>query len=218
MDGRSLLTFAQNPILHSGRDLLLETPTYAAIRTPNWLYAEHVTGEKELYNLARDRDQLNSLHNDLGLASVRTNLASRLARLRGCSGAACRRGPQIGLRSTGAARPELPPHQGPLPRRRPIGRPGRRRRAFYIDGHLLKRDRRRPFTVDGAEALRQAGRLAARGARVAHRLAPPDARPHDPRLLALTAIHSNNARKATVPCNKAREGLALGLGSHVSGT
>ncbi len=105
-----LLPFAQDPILHSGRDLLLETPTYAAIRTPNWLYAEHVTGEKELYNLARDRDQLNSLHNDFGLASVedepriaarpaagllrrRRAAAGRRSRFaRGCSAAAsCRR-------------------------------------------------------------------------------------------------------------------------------
>ena len=105
MDGKSLIPFAKDPILHSGRDLLLETPTYAAIRTPNWLYAEHVTGEKELYNLARDRDQLNSLHTDMGLTTIRTNLAMRLARLRGCSGATCRRGPQIGLRSSyGAGR------------------------------------------------------------------------------------------------------------------
>ena len=146
MDGRSLLKFAQNPILHSGRDLLLETPTYAAIRTPNWLYAEHVTGEKELYNLARDRDQMNSLHNDFGLTSVRTNLASRLARLRGCSGAACRRGPQIGLRSR--------VQRGQSCRRTKVhyrvGGPSAGRvvqTRFYIDGHLLKRDRRRPFTV-----------------------------------------------------------------------
>ena len=146
MDGRSLLPFAQNRLMHSGRDLLLETPTYAAIRTPNWVYAEHVTGERELYNLARDRDQLNSLHNDLGLASVKANLAMRLARLRSCSGAACRRGPQLALRSI--------TQRGRNCRRsrvllRVAGPSGGRisKTAFYIDGHLLKRDRRRPFTV-----------------------------------------------------------------------
>jgi N-acetylglucosamine-6-sulfatase len=131
---------------HSGRDLLLETPTYSAIRTPNWVYAEHVTGERELYNLARDRDQLNSLHNDLGLASVKANLAMRLARLRGCSGATCRRGPQLALRSR--------TQRGRSCRRSRVlfrvGGPSGGRistTAFYIDGHLLKRDRRRPFTV-----------------------------------------------------------------------
>jgi hypothetical protein len=147
MDGKSLIPFAKDPILHSGRDLLLETPTYAAIRSPNWLYAEHVTGEKELYNLARDRDELNSLHNDLGLAAIRTNLATRLARLRGCSGAACRRGPQIGLR-TRLERRRLGCRRSRVFNR--VGGPSSGRvvqTAFYLDGHLLKRDRRRPFTV-----------------------------------------------------------------------
>jgi N-acetylglucosamine-6-sulfatase len=147
MDGKSLIPFAKDPILHSGRDLLLETPTYAAIRSPNWLYAEHVTGEKELYNLARDRDELSSLHNDLGLAAIRTNLATRLARLRGCSGAACRRGPQIGLR-TRLERRRLGCRRSRVFNR--VGGPSSGRvvqTAFYLDGHLLKRDRRRPFTV-----------------------------------------------------------------------
>jgi hypothetical protein len=152
MDGKSLIPFAKDPILHSGRDLLLETPTYAAIRTPNWLYAEHVTGEKELYNLARDRDELNSLHTDLSLGAVRTNLATRLARLRGCSGVVCRRGPQIGLLSR--------VQRGSSCRRtrvllRVAGPSGGKiaQVSFYIDGHLLKRDRRRPYTVSVPKRL-----------------------------------------------------------------
>jgi N-acetylglucosamine-6-sulfatase len=147
MDGTSVLPFAKDSILHSGRDLLLETPTYAAIRSPNWLYAEHVTGEKELYKLASDPGQLNSLHNDLGLAATRTNLAARLARLRGCSGVACRRGPQIGLRSR-LERRRLGCRRSRVLYR--VGGPSSGRvssAAFYIDGHLLKRDRRRPYTV-----------------------------------------------------------------------
>src|SRR5206468_4962489 len=79
MDGRSLIPFAKDPLMHSGRDLLLETPTYAAVRSPNWLYAEHVTGEKELYNLARDRDELNSLQMNPSYDRVERDLASRLA-------------------------------------------------------------------------------------------------------------------------------------------
>ena len=148
MDGRSLIPFAEDRLLHSGRDLLLETPTYAAIRTPNWLYAEHVTGERELYNLARDRDQMNSLQNDLGLAAVKANLAMRLARLRGCSGASCRKGPQLGLRwRTQRGRPPSCRRSRILFR---VAGPSSGRisqTGFYIDGHLLKRDRRRPYTV-----------------------------------------------------------------------
>ncbi len=65
LDGRSLLPFAKDPLLYSGRDLLLETPTYAAIRTPNWLYARiRDGGERELYDLAHDPDELTSLHAD----------------------------------------------------------------------------------------------------------------------------------------------------------
>ena len=149
LDGRSLLPFAQDPLLHSGRDLLLETPTYAAIRTPNWLYAEHTTGEKELYNLARDRDQLTSLHNDLRYARTQADLARRLARLRACSGPSCRQGPQLALRSRsqGGRGPRGCRSSRVLVR---VGGPSARRishASFYLDGHLLKRDRRAPFTA-----------------------------------------------------------------------
>ena len=75
-------------------------------------------------------NQMNSLHNDLGLASVKANLAMRLARLAGCSGAACRKGPQLGLRSrTQPGRgAQLPPFARSLPRRRA------RRVAHLADG------------------------------------------------------------------------------------
>jgi hypothetical protein len=149
MDGRSLLPFARDSLLQSGRDLLLETPTYAAIRTPNWLYAEHVTGERELYNLARDRDELNSLHADPAFAKAKKDLAMRLARLRGCAGSACRVGPQLRLVSRSQR------GKGPRSCRSSrvlvaVGGPSARRishAAFYLDGHLLKRDRRAPFTA-----------------------------------------------------------------------
>ena len=192
MDGRSLLPFAKDPLLHSGRDLLLETPTYAAIRSPNWLYAEHVTGERELYNLARDRDELNSLHNNPALDSIKTNLAMRLARLRGCKGAACRRGAAARARDEAPASPraELVPLDAFLYR---VGGPSSRKIARR---RLLHRrasaEARPPPAVHGArpEALREAGRLAGRGPRHADRLAPPDARaPHRRLRLLATARH-----------------------------
>jgi N-acetylglucosamine-6-sulfatase len=146
MDGRSLLPFAHDRLLQSGRDILLETPTYAAVRSPNWLYAEYTTGERELYNLARDRDELNSLHADPRYDKIKANLAARLARLRLCKGPACRRGPELSLashlqrgRNCRSSRVQLA-----------VGGPSRRRIAsvvFYIDGHLLKRDHRAPFTA-----------------------------------------------------------------------
>jgi N-acetylglucosamine-6-sulfatase len=146
MDGRSLIPFAKDKLLQSGRDILLETPTYAAVRAPNWLYAEHVTGEKELYNLARDRDELNSLQTNPAYDRMEANLAARLARLRQCKGAVCRRGPQLSLRTRVQRRSTC--RSSRVAAR--VGGPSAGRVSnvvFYLDGHLLKRDRRAPFTA-----------------------------------------------------------------------
>jgi N-acetylglucosamine-6-sulfatase len=146
MDGRSLIPFAKDKLLQSSRDILLETPTYAGVRSPNWLYAEYVTGEKELYNLARDRDELNNQQTNPAYDRMEANLASRLARLRQCKGAVCRRGVQLALgtqlQRRGSCRSSriFARVAGPAVKR--IANT-----AFYLDGHLLKRDRRAPFTV-----------------------------------------------------------------------
>ena len=146
MDGRSLLPFATDPFFYSGRDLLLETPTYSAIRTPNWLYAEHTTGERELYNLARDPYELSSLHLDPSFDRMKADLARRLTRLRGCAGAVCRQGPELRVvskskRGRNCRRSRLLfTLRGPS-----TGRVSTT--SFYLDGHLLKRDRRAPFTA-----------------------------------------------------------------------
>ena len=187
MDGRSLLPFAKDKLLQSGRDILLETPTYAGVRSPNWLYAEYTTGEKELYQLARDPYELNSQHINPAFDAMKTNLANRLARLRQCKGSVCRRGPQLGLstrlqhrggvrncRSTSVlyrvGGPSSPPDRDRrfLPRRAPA-------------------QARPPATVqrDRPQALREAGRLARGGRHHADRLAPADARAPNRRLRLL---------------------------------
>ena len=146
MDGRSLIPFAKDRRLQSGRDILLETPTYAGIRAPNWLYAEHVTGEKELYNLARDPDELNSLQTNPSYDVMKRNLAARLDRLRQCKGAECRRGAELSLaahlqrRSTCRSSRVVARVSGPSARRVANA-------LFYLDGHLLKRDVRAPFSA-----------------------------------------------------------------------
>ena len=96
MDGTSLIPVAQQPSIESGRELLIEdagvgtTPGFKAIRTARYMYAEHATGEKELYDLSRDRYELVSRHNDAAYASVRAVLANRLHQLQNCSGSTCR--------------------------------------------------------------------------------------------------------------------------------
>ena len=97
MDGRSLLPVIANPGVPVGRDLLVVrgpgTGTFAAIRAPNYLYAEYGNGEQELYDLTRDPYELRSRHADPAYAAVKADLALRLAHLRACSGISCRTRP-----------------------------------------------------------------------------------------------------------------------------
>ncbi len=90
-DGISLLSLVGAP--DPDRDILLETAKSTAVRTPDWMYAEHRTGhgvERELYDMNADPHQLESLHDDPAHADVARDLAARLDELRDCAGAACR--------------------------------------------------------------------------------------------------------------------------------
>jgi arylsulfatase A-like enzyme len=61
-----------------------------AIRTFAWTYVEYGTGERELYDVARDPHQLDNVVETADPALVAA-LAARLAQLRTCRGAECRR-------------------------------------------------------------------------------------------------------------------------------
>lgn len=64
--------------------------TRRAIRTEDWLYVEHGTGERELYDLHEDPFQLESLHGDPGHSDDVQDLSAWLATLRDCDAASCR--------------------------------------------------------------------------------------------------------------------------------
>jgi arylsulfatase A-like enzyme len=103
-DGRSLVPLFRDPGLRWGRDLLIEGPgtdagslQFTGIRTPRYLYVEWRNGDRELYDLVRDPDELASRHSDPAYATVRDDLARRLARLRSCTGSSCLAGPVVGL-------------------------------------------------------------------------------------------------------------------------
>ncbi len=67
-----------------------QLPLFSGVRTARyayWVYEGDV-GE-ELYDLARDPYQLQSVHNDPRYAATRTALIAEAARLEACSGAAC---------------------------------------------------------------------------------------------------------------------------------
>jgi N-acetylglucosamine-6-sulfatase len=107
-DGRSLLPVLADIDLQWGRDILLErgpgasavgARIYTAIRTPRFLYTEYSTGERELYDLVADPDELLNRHGDPELASIEAELARRLASLQNCVGVQCTSGPQLELAS-----------------------------------------------------------------------------------------------------------------------
>jgi arylsulfatase A-like enzyme len=89
MDGRSLIPVANQPGIEQGRELLIEEPSFKAIRTERYLYAEHRSGARELYDLLKDPFELRSRHADPAYKSVKTQLSARLHRLRSCAGSSC---------------------------------------------------------------------------------------------------------------------------------
>jgi arylsulfatase A-like enzyme len=108
-EGRSLLPLFADVGLQWGRDILLERGPgatavdrlYTAIRTPRFIYTEHATGERELYDLLSDPDQLSNRAGDPDLAPIEAELARRLAALRDCVGLGCSRGPELELTTSG---------------------------------------------------------------------------------------------------------------------
>ena len=90
MDGRSLIPVAQHPGIEQGRELLVEEPTFEAIRTGRYMYAEHSTGERELYDLQRTPTSSRAVHDDPAYATVKAGLADRLHELETCAGESCR--------------------------------------------------------------------------------------------------------------------------------
>ena len=63
-------------------------PPFFGIRTPDYVYVEYSTGERELYDLKNDPYQLQNLA--ATKPELLNQLAAQLAKLRKCSGAECR--------------------------------------------------------------------------------------------------------------------------------
>jgi len=73
-------------------------PEYAGLRTARWLYVEYATGERELYDVRTDTEQV---HNLAGTQpDTERGLAARLAALRGCRATSCRRADGGGVRAS----------------------------------------------------------------------------------------------------------------------
>jgi arylsulfatase A-like enzyme len=98
-DGVNLLRLWRDGGKELGRDLLIDnTPGaghFDAIRTNNYLYAEYASGDRELYDLRKDPNELQSEHANRAYEALRLALAARLHRLVSCAGASCRRPPAV---------------------------------------------------------------------------------------------------------------------------
>ena len=101
-DGRSLFDLVEDPGVQWGRELLLEGGTnagltYTALRNYRWKWVEHGNGERELYDLGSDPDELTNRSTDPALAPLRNAMSARLAALRACAGSSCRAKPALRL-------------------------------------------------------------------------------------------------------------------------
>jgi arylsulfatase A-like enzyme len=92
MDGVPLQSVVADPAAYEDRAILLEAfgaAPYAGVRTAEWTWVEHATGETELYHLGRDPYQLENRAADPRLATDREWLHALLERLRTCAGPSC---------------------------------------------------------------------------------------------------------------------------------
>jgi arylsulfatase A-like enzyme len=99
-DGQSLLPFVADGARPGPPQILLEgppqgatdsTPRFTGLRTRRYTYVEYRDGERELYDLRRDPYELRNRAHAAAASRLVSSLARRLARLRDCSGAGCRR-------------------------------------------------------------------------------------------------------------------------------
>ncbi len=117
IDGRSLVPFLKDPSLRTRRPILFESfvessdvepnpraqpragahvsitsppKDYEGIRLGPWKYIEWPTGEKELYDIARDPYELHNRVQEPNLFPIREFLHRRLRRLEDCVGRGCR--------------------------------------------------------------------------------------------------------------------------------
>ncbi len=121
LDGMSFLPFARNPRRPNPRPLLHETagqgarrgtntheggakgqqprvPAWRAVRTTRWLYVDYKGGSEELYDLPRDRFELNSVADDPNYLRDLRTMRRILGDLSRCRGSVCLRLPGEELR------------------------------------------------------------------------------------------------------------------------
>ncbi len=177
LDGIPLQSFAQDPGFQPGRDVLIEGPQQAlgqplqftALRTDRYVWVEHATGERELYDLAGDPHQLASRHADPATAALRYALHRRLERLRTCRGSRCRSAARVSLElvyTRARARGRVCARRRVLAWVMGTDRDNVRRVEFTVNGRNARSRTRAPFRVRYSARTLPAGRVARVRARI----------------------------------------------------
>jgi N-acetylglucosamine-6-sulfatase len=104
---RGVKDLDQEPMANKSAANGSSAPAYRAIRTDRYLYVLYANGQKELYDMRRDPNQLRSRHRDSRYRFVRRWLSAQLASFVGCFGNGCRA--EVG--------PEPLPLRGPADRK-----------------------------------------------------------------------------------------------------
>ena len=140
-DGVSLLPFWRDPGKETGRDLLLDNSPGAGhfdgIRTLHYKYAEYANGDRELYDLRKDPDELQSQHANPAYDALKASLAARLHNLVSCTGAACRARQAVHYTAGRQGRCGVVTATASAP--------GMQNATYYVDGRRVLTDYRSPF-------------------------------------------------------------------------
>ena len=155
-DGRSLFGLLRDPGLEWGRDLLVQGRatghSFNALRTPRYIYARYGNGGVEMYDLARDPDELHNLNRSRRHKLLRIRLNGRLQRLKRCRGRTCYAAPRVAMK--------LRPASGCVAGSLRVTMSGRdsqqvRRVAFYAGRRRLRSVRpHRPRPIRAGRAAR----------------------------------------------------------------
>jgi hypothetical protein len=110
---------------------------FDGIRTLHYKYAEYANGDRELYDLRKDPEELQSQHANPAYDALKASLAARLHNLVSCTGAACRARPAVRFTAGRKGRCGVVTATA--------SGQGVQNATFYVDGRRVLTDYRSPF-------------------------------------------------------------------------
>jgi hypothetical protein len=103
----------------------------------HYKYAEYANGDRELYDLRKDPEELQSQHANPAYDALKASLAARLHNLVSCAGAGCRARPAVRFTAGRQGRCGVVTATA--------SGQGVQNATFYVDGRRLLTDYRAPF-------------------------------------------------------------------------